>query len=200
VRGIIGELVRYDEERLFEFTRLTCDLVAAMRALPQPIVASLNGPVAGAGAAIALAADLRVASTTARIAFLFTKVGLAGADMGAAFLLPRVVGLSRATEWLMTGRFVEAEEAHRAGLYNRLVPPEGLAVETAALAEELVRGPAEGLRATKAALNAEMHMDVFAALDHEARVQSALMSRPDFQEGYRAFVEKRRPRFQGAPE
>lgn len=200
VRDIIGELVRYDEKRLLEFTRLTCDLIAAMRALPQPIVASLNGPTAGAGAAMALASDLRVAATTAKIAFLFVKVGLAGADMGVAHLLPRVVGLSKATELLMTGAFVDADEAHRLGLYNRLVPPEGLAAETAALVNELVQGPAEGLAATKAALNAEMHMDVFAALDHEARVQATLMTRPDFQEGYRAFVEKRKPRFDGAPD
>jgi enoyl-CoA hydratase/carnithine racemase len=200
VRDIIGALVRYDETQLLEFTRLTCDLIAAMRALPQPIVAALNGPTAGAGAALALAADLRVAATTAKIAFLFVKVGLAGADMGAAHLLPRVIGLSKATEWLMTGAFVEAHEAHRVGLYNRLVPPEGLEAETRALADELVRGPREGLAATKAALNAEMSMDVFAALEHEARVQAALMARPDFQEGYRAFVEKRKPHFEGAPE
>jgi enoyl-CoA hydratase/carnithine racemase len=200
VRGIIGELVRYDEGRLLEFTRLTCDLIAAMRALPRPIVASVNGPTAGAGAAMALAADLRVASTTAKIAFLFVKVGLAGADMGVAHLLPRVVGLSKATELLLTGEFTSAEEARRIGLYNRVVAPERLLEETAALVDVLVRGPAEGIAATKAALNAEMAMDVFAALDYEARVQAGLMSRPDFQEGYRAFVEKRRPRFEGAPE
>jgi len=200
VRAIIGELVRYDPPRLLEFTRLTCDLIAAMRALPRPIVASLNGPTAGAGAAMALAADLRVASDTARIAFLFVKVGLAGADMGVAHLLPRVVGLSRATELLMTGDFLEAEEARRIGLYNRVVPPDRLAAETAAVVAALVRGPREGLAATKAALDAEATMDVFAALDYEARVQAGLMTRPDFQEGYRAFVEKRKARFAGAPE
>jgi enoyl-CoA hydratase/carnithine racemase len=199
VKAIIGELVRYDPRRQLEFTRLTCDLVRAMRALPRPIVASLNGPTAGAGAALALASDLRVAATTARIAFLFVKVGLAGADMGAAHLLPRVVGLSKAAELLMTGAFIEAEEARRIGLYNRVVEPERLAAETAALVETLVRGPREGLARTKAALNAEMHMDVFSALDHEARVQAALMAGNDFQEGYRAFLEKRPPRFEGAP-
>jgi len=171
-----------------------------MRALPRPIVASLNGPTAGAGAAIALASDLRVAASTAKIAFLFVRVGLAGADMGVAHLLPRMVGLSRATELLMTGEFVEAEEAGRIGLYNRVVPAERLAEETAAVVAALVRGPAEGLAATKQALNAEATLDVFAALEHEARVQAALMERPDFQEGYRAFVEKRPPRFRGAPE
>jgi len=200
VREIIGALVRYEPGQLLEFTRLTCDLIRAMRALPKPVVASLNGPAAGAGAAMALAADLRVAATTAKIAFLFVKVGLAGADMGVAHLLPRVVGLSKATELLLTGEFIEADEAHRIGLYNRVVPGESLAEETAFLVDQLVRGPAEGIAATKAALNAEMDMDVFRALDHEARVQAELMTRPDFQEGYKAFVEKRRPRFAGAPE
>ncbi|HEY6549467.1 MAG TPA: enoyl-CoA hydratase family protein [Vicinamibacteria bacterium] len=200
VRGIIGELVHYDERRLQEFTRLTCDLIAAMRALPRPIVASLNGPTAGAGAAMALACDLRVASSTAKIAFLFVKVGLAGADMGVAHLLPRVVGLSKASELLLTGEFVDAEEARRIGLYNRVVAPDRLAEETAALVASLVSGPAEGIAATKAALNAEMTMDVFSALDYEARVQAGLMTRPDFQEGYRAFVEKRKPHFDGSPD
>jgi enoyl-CoA hydratase/carnithine racemase len=200
VRDIIGELVRYDAARLLAFTRLTCDLIAAMRALPRPIVAALNGPTAGAGAAMALASDLRVAATTAKIAFLFVKVGLAGADMGVAHLLPRVVGLSKATELLLTGAFTSAEEAWRIGLYNRVVAPERLGEETAALVDVLVRGPAEGIAATKEALNAEMTMDVFTALDYEARAQAGLMTRPDFQEGYRAFVEKRRPRFAGSPD
>jgi enoyl-CoA hydratase/carnithine racemase len=200
VRGIIGELVRYDHERLRAFTQLTCDLIRAMRSLPKPVVAALNGVTAGAGAAMALAADLRVAASTARIAFLFVKVGLAGADMGVAHLLPRVVGLARASELLLLGDFLEADEALRIGLYNRVVPPPALPAATAEIVDRLVRGPAEGLAATKAALNAEMPMDVFAALDHEAEVQAALMTRPDFQEGYRAFLEKRPPRFAGAPE
>ena len=200
VREIIGALVRYDRAQLLEFTRLTCDLIRAMRTLPKPVVVSLNGPTAGAGAAIALAADLRVASDTAKIAFLFVRVGLAGADMGVAHLLPRVVGLAKASELLLTGDFIEADEALRIGLYNRVVPGESLAEETASLVLRLVRGPAEGMAATKAALNAEMHMDVFSALDHEARVQADLMTRPDFQEGYKAFLEKRRPRFEGTPE
>ncbi|PYQ38719.1 MAG: enoyl-CoA hydratase, partial [Acidobacteria bacterium] len=119
VREIIGALLGRDEKARLEFTTLTCDLIRAMRALPRPIVASLNGTVAGAGAAIALASDLRVAADTARIAFLFVKVGLSGADMGAAHLLPRMVGLGRATELLMTGDFIEADEALRIGLYNR---------------------------------------------------------------------------------
>lgn len=200
VKEIIGELLHRDAAGLLEFTRLTCDLVRAMRALPQPIVASLNGTVAGAGAAIAVASDLRVAADTARIAFLFVKVGLAGADMGCAHLLPRIVGLGRATELLMTGAFIEADEAHRIGLYNRVVPLARLPEETAALAATLARGPATGLVLTKDALNRELHMDLEAALDHEARVQAELMAQPDFHEGFAAFMEKRRPRFKGAPE
>ena len=200
VKEIIGELLRYDRDRLAAFTRLTCDLVRAMRALPQPIVASLNGTVAGAGAAIALAADLRIAADTARIAFLFVKVGLSGADMGAAHLLPRVVGLGRATEMLMTGDFVDATEALRIGLYNRVVSAERLAAETAEMAGRLARGPAAGLAATKDALNREVHMSLEAALDHEAAVQAELMQRPDFHEGFAAFMAKRPPRFEGAPE
>jgi len=200
VKEIIGQLLKFDHARLAAFTRLTCDLIRAMRGLPQPIIASLNGTVAGAGAAIALAADFRVAADTARIAFLFVKVGLSGADMGTAHLLPRVVGLGRATEMLMTGEFVEAAEAQRIGLYHRVVSPERLETETAALAARLARGPAAGLAATKDALDREAHMSLEAALDHEAAVQADLMQGPDFHEGFAAFVAKRPPRFEGAPE
>jgi enoyl-CoA hydratase/carnithine racemase len=195
VKDIIGELLHRDAAGLLEFTRLTCELIRAMRELPQPIVASLNGTVAGAGAAIALASDLRVAADTARIAFLFVKVGLSGADMGAAHLLPRVVGLGRATELLMTGEFIGAAEAFRIGLYNRVVPPDRLAEETAVMVERLVNGPAAGIAATKAALNRELHMELEAALDEEARIQATLMQAPDFREGFQAFMEKRKPRF-----
>jgi enoyl-CoA hydratase/carnithine racemase len=200
VKEIIGDLLNRDARGLLEFTRVTCELVRAMRALPRPIVASLNGTVAGAGAAIAIASDFRIAADTARIAFLFVKVGLAGADMGAAWLLPRIVGLGRATELLMTGEFLEAREAHRIGLYNRVVPPEGLAAETAALVARLVRGPADGIAATKEALDRELSMDLASALDHEAAVQADLMRGSDFREGFAAFMEKRPPRFHGAPE
>lgn len=179
---------------------MTCDLIRAMRAAPQPVVASLNGTVAGAGAAIALASDFRVAADTARIAFLFVKVGLAGADMGAAFLLPRVVGLGRATELLMTGDFIDAAEAHRIGLYNRVVPGDRLEAETAALVGRLARGPAEALAETKRALDAEEHMDLETALVNEAAIQARLMLRPDFKEGYTSFIERRPSRFDGAPE
>jgi enoyl-CoA hydratase/carnithine racemase len=200
VREIIGALLGRDEKALLEFTTLTCNLIRAMRALPRPIVASLNGTVAGAGAAIALASDLRVAADTARIAFLFVKVGLAGADMGAAHLLPRMVGLGRATELLMTGDFIEADEALRIGLYNRVVPADALAATTAALVDRLVRGPAAGLAATKAALESEMSTDLESALQAEARIQAELMRGADFREGFAAFQERRPPRFEGAPE
>jgi enoyl-CoA hydratase/carnithine racemase len=200
VREIIGALLGRDEKALLEFTTLTCDLIRAMRALPRPIVASLNGTVAGAGAALALASDLRIAADTARIAFLFVKVGLAGADMGAAHLLPRMVGLGRATELLMTGDFIEADEALRIGLYNRVVPPGELPAATAALVEGLVRGPAAGLAATKAALESEMNTDLESALQAEARIQAELMRGADFREGFAAFQERRPPRFEGAPE
>jgi len=200
VREIIGALLGRDEKAWLEFTTLTCDLIRAMRALPRPIVASLNGTVAGAGAAIALASDLRVAADTARIAFLFVKVGLAGADMGTAHLLPRMVGLGRATELLMTGDFIEADEALRIGLYNRVVPPGELPAATAALVDRLVRGPAAGLAATKAALESEMNMDLESALQAEARLQAGLMRGADFREGFAAFQERRPPRFEGAPE
>ena len=200
VREIIGALLGRDEKARLEFTTLTCDLIRAMRALPRPIVASLNGPVAGAGAALALASDLRIAADTARIAFLFVKVGLAGADMGAAHLLPRMVGLGRATELLMTGDFIEADEALRIGLYNRVVSADALAATTAALVDRLVRGPAAGLAATKAALESEMNMDLESALQAEARIQAELMRGADFREGFAAFQERRPPRFEGAPE
>src|SRR6059058_5074246 len=156
VRDIIGELQGRDAEGLLEFTRLTCELIRNMRALPKPIIASLNGTTAGAGACIALASDIRIASHEAKIAFLFVRVGLSGADMGAAFLLPRVVGLTKATELLYTGDFVSAEEAERIGLYNRVVSPEELVDTTRVLAERLARGPAFALSVTKEMLNREM--------------------------------------------
>ena len=200
VKDIIGRLLGRSHDELLEFTRMTCDLVAAIRACPKPVVASLNGTVAGAGAAIALAADFRVAADTARIAFLFVKVGLSGADMGAAHLLPRLIGLGRATELLMTGEFVDPLEALRIGLYHRVVPPERLAEETGALVDRLVRGPAASLAATKDALSREMHMTLDDALALEAAIQARLMLEPDFHEGFAAFTARREPRFSGAPE
>jgi len=196
VRDIIGDLQGRDASGLLEFTRLTCELVRRMRALRKPVIASLNGTTAGAGACIALAADLRVASTEARIAFLFVRVGLSGADMGAAYLLPRFVGLAKATELLYTGDFLSAEEAAALGLYNRVVPAEQLAAETRALAERLARGPAFALAMTKEMLDRELDLSLDTALELEAQAQAACLQHPDFREAYQAFTEKREPQFE----
>ena len=199
VRDIIGELQSRDAAGLLEFTRLTCELVRNIRQLRKPVIASLNGTTAGAGACIALASDLRIASPEARIAFLFVKVGLSGADMGAAHLLPRVVGLSKATELLYTGDFMTADEALACGLYNRVVAADRLEEETRALAERLARGPSFALAVTKEMLEREMDVTLDTALELEAQAQAVCMQHPDYGEAYRAFVEKREPRFGGAP-
>ncbi len=195
VHDIIGELFARDMEGLLEFTRMTCELVENIRALPKPVIASLNGTTAGAGACIALASDLRLASTEAKIAFLFVKVGLSGADMGAAYLLPRVVGISKATELLYTGDFISADEAYRIGLYNRIVPVEELQGVTEELAARLAQGPGFALAKTKEMLNREMFMSFEAALEAEAQAQAICMQHPDYREAYEAFVEKRKPKF-----
>ena len=196
VHDIIGELFERNIEGLLEFTRLTCALVRNMRTLPKPIISSLNGTTAGAGACIALASDIRLASEDAKIAFLFVKVGLSGADMGAAFLLPRVVGLSKATELLYTGDFISATEAQRIGLYNRVVPADELAATTRELAERLARGPAFALAKTKEMLNRELNMNLDAALECEAQAQAICMQHPDYREAYEAFVAKRETKFE----
>src|SRR6266478_1313787 len=196
VHDIIGELFERNIEGLLEFTRLTCALVRNMRALPKPIISSLNGTTAGAGACIALASDIRLANEDAKIAFLFVKVGLSGADMGAAFLLPRVVGLSKATELLYTGDFISATEAQRIGLYNRVVPADELAATTRELAERLARGPAFALAKTKEMLNRELNMNLDAALECEAQAQAICMQHPDYREAYEAFVAKRETKFE----
>jgi enoyl-CoA hydratase/carnithine racemase len=195
VRDIIGELQGEDAEGLLRFTRLTCDLIRNMRALPKPIIASLNGTTAGAGACIALASDIRIAAAEAKIAFIFVKVGLAGTDMGATYLLPRVVGLAKATELLMTGDFIEAEEAARVGLYNRVVPRDQLESVTRQFAEKLANGPHSGIAKTKEMLNRELHMSFEAALEAEAVAQALCMQTPDFKEAHAAFIEKRKPHF-----
>src|SRR6266403_1494831 len=196
VHDIIGKLFERNIEGLLEFTRLTCALVRNMRTLPKPIISSLNGTTAGAGACIALASDIRLASEDAKIAFLFVKVGLSGADMGAAFLLPRVVGLSKATELLYTGEFISATEAERIGLYNRVVPADQLAATTRELAERLARGPAFALAKTKEMLNRELDMNLDAALECEAQAQAICMQHPDYREAYEAFVAKRETKFE----
>ncbi len=195
VHDIIGPLLSRDFRGLLDFTRLTCDLVRSMRTCRRPIVAALNGTVAGAGAVMAAACDVRLAAPTARIAFLFTKVGLSGADMGAAWLLPRIVGAGRAAELLMTGDFITADEALRIGLYNRVVPEPELMPAARELAGRLARGPAFALEITKDAINREAAMDLPGALEAEAQIQAALMLHPDFREAYEAFRDKREPRF-----
>ena len=196
VHDIIGELFKRDMEGLLEFTRMTCDLVRNIRALRKPVIASLNGTTAGAGACIALASDIRIASEEAKIAFLFVKVGLSGADMGAAYLLPRVVGLAKATELLYTGDFISAREAERLGLYNRVVPGEQLAATTRDFAERLALGPAFAIGKTKELLDREAHLNLEAALECEAQAQAICMQHPDYREAYEAFVNKRKPNFQ----
>jgi enoyl-CoA hydratase/carnithine racemase len=195
VEQIIGELFKRDISGLLEFTRMTCELIRNIRSLNKPVIASLNGTVAGAGAAIALACDLRIAADTAKIGFLFVKVGLAGADMGAAFLLPKVVGLSKATEMLYTGDFISANEAARMGLYNKVVAPDDLEAETMRWAEQLAAGPAFALAMTKAALNRELDMSLEMALEAESEAQAICMLNADFREAYEAFTEKRAPLF-----
>ena len=195
VRDIIGPLLEMDSAELLEFTRMTCDLIATMRACGRPIVGALNGTVAGAGAVIATACDVRIAAESAKIAYLFTRVGLSGADMGIAWLLPRMIGFGRATELLMTGDFLDAREAFRLGLYNRVVADgEALSAGTE-WAARLARGPSASLAVTKRALEREAHMTLQDALAEEARVQAACMEDPNFREGYEAFVEKRAPVF-----
>jgi enoyl-CoA hydratase/carnithine racemase len=195
VHDIIGELFKCDMEGLLAFTRMTCELVANIRALHKPVIASLNGTTAGAGACIALASDIRIAAEEAKIAFLFVKVGLSGADMGAAYLLPRVVGLAKATELLYTGDFISAQEAERIGLYNRVVPGSQLEATTQELAERLARGPAFALGKTKELLDREAHMNLEAALECEAQAQAICIQHPDYREAYEAFVAKRTPKF-----
>ena len=196
VHDIIGELFKRDMEGLLAFTRMTCELVANIRDLHKPVIASLNGTTAGAGACIALASDIRIAAEEAKIAFLFVKVGLSGADMGAAYLLPRVVGLAKATELLYTGDFISAAEAERIGLYNRVVPGNQLKATTQELAERLAQGPAFALAKTKELLDREADMNLAAALECEAQAQAICMQHPDYREAYEAFVAKRTPQFE----
>jgi len=195
VEDIIGALFERGYQGLLDFTRMTCDLVLAIRKCRKPVIGALNGTVAGAGAVIATACDMRVAAESAKIAYLFTRVGLSGADMGSAWMLPRIVGLAKASELLMTGEFISAEEAHRLGLYNRIVP-DGEALDSAQeLAAKLARGPSFALEITKDSLNREASMDLVSALEAEAQIQASLMLHPDFREAYDAFVAKRDPEF-----
>ena len=195
VEAIIGALFERDYQGLLDFTRTTGTLVLAILRCRRPVVAALNGLVAGAGAVIASACDLRVAGESAKIAFLFTKVGLSGADMGASWLLPRLVGRGRAAEILMLGDFLPARDAERIGLYNRVVADDRVLAEATALAGRLARGPAFGLEVTKNLLLREAAMDVESALAAEVEIQAACMLHPDFREAYEAFQAKREPKF-----
>jgi enoyl-CoA hydratase/carnithine racemase len=195
VEDIIGALFGRDYQGLLDFTRRTGALILAMLRCRRPIVGALNGTVAGAGAVIAAACDLRVASEDAKIAYLFTKVGLSGADMGATWLLPRIVGHGRATELLMTGDFVDAREAERIGLYNRVVAKDEVVDAARQLAEKLARGPSFGLEVTKKMLQREAAMDLESAMAAEVEIQAACMEDPNFRESYDAWKEKRKPEF-----
>ena len=197
VNEIIGELLKMDARGLLDFTRMTGAVVQAMRECPLPIVASINGIAAGAGAVIALAADFRVLAASARIAFLFTKVGLAGADMGSAYLLPRLVGLSKATELLILGETIGAVEADELGLAFTVVEDAELSATTSELAGRLAAGPALAYASTKMLLSRELDMNLSASLELEAMTQALLMTSEDHAEFYRAFTEGRDPKWTG---
>jgi enoyl-CoA hydratase/carnithine racemase len=197
VEEIIGELVAYETKELLEFTRMTGAVVQALREVPIPVIASINGIAAGAGSVIALASDFRVMAESASFAFLFTRVGLAGADMGSAYLLPRVIGLGRATELLMLGDKVTARRAYELGLATAVVSDQHLAQHTAELASRIATGPAFAYSATKALLTRELDMDLGSAIELEAMTQALLMHSDDFGEFYKAWSEGRKPDWKG---
>lgn len=197
VDEIIGRLLEMDTRGLLEFTRMTGAVVERMRRLPIPVIASVNGVAAGAGSVIALAADFRIVAESATFHFLFTRVGLAGADMGSAYLLPRVVGLGRASELLLLGDPVGSAEALGMGLASRVVADERLAEETAELAGRLAGGPRLAYGATKILLGRELDMDLASSIELEAATQALLMTTEDHSEFYRAFTGKRPPEWKG---
>lgn len=197
VHEIIADLLQRDVKGLLEFTRMTGELITNMRTLEKPIVSAINGIAAGAGAVIALASDFRIFAKEAKIAFLFQNVGLTAADMGAVFLLPKVVGLARATEMLMLGDSVSADEAYRMGLANKVVERSELESEALALAERLAQSASLALGLTKRLINNEWTMDILSAIEQEATAQALMMQTYDHQEFHRSFVEKRKPKFEG---
>lgn len=197
VHDIIGPLLERDVKEHLEFTRMTGATVQNMRLLDKPIIAAVNGTAAGAGAVIALAADLRLASERAKFAFLFTKVGLTGADMGAAYLLPRLVGSGRAMELLLLGDVVDAHTAERYGLVNRVVPHNELEAAAQEWAARLVAGPALALSMTKRMVNNEWNMDLVSALEAEAQAQALLLMGEDHRRFYEAFKKNEQPEFVG---
>ena len=197
VHEIIGPLVRMEAAQLLEFTRMTGDVVKAMRACPQPVIAAVDGVCAGAGAIIAMASDIRIGTPNAKVAFLFRRVGLAGCDMGACAILPRIVGQGRAAELLFTGRSMGAEEAERWGFFNRLAAPDRLVADAETLARELADGPTFANSMTKRMLETEWAMSVETAVDAEAVAQALCMETEDFVRAYRAFAAKEKPVFEG---
>ena len=197
VHEIIGPLTKLDMPGLLAFTRMTGDLVKAMRACPQPVVAAVDGVCAGAGAILALASDIRYGTARSKTAFLFTRVGLAGCDMGACALLPRVIGQGRAAELLYTGRAMKGEEAERWGFFNRLCEPDAVLAEAQAFAAQLANGPTFAHGMTKKMLQQEWNMGVDEAIEAEAQAQAICMATNDFHRAYHAFVAKDTPHFEG---
>lgn len=197
VHEIIGPLTKLDMPGLLAFTRMTGDLVKAMRACPQPIVAAIDGVCAGAGAILAMASDLRLGTARSKTAFLFTRVGLAGCDMGACAMLPRIIGQGRAAELLYTGRSMAGDEAERWGFLNRLCAPEELLAAAMALAKELAAGPTFAHGMTKKMLHQEWNMGLDEAIEAEAQAQAICMATKDFHRAYEAFVAKQKPVFKG---
>jgi enoyl-CoA hydratase/carnithine racemase len=197
VHDIIGPLLERDTKGLIAFTRMTGELVKAMRACPQPIVAAIDGICVGAGAMIALFCDIRFGTPQAKTAFLFTRVGLAGCDMGACAMLPRVIGQGRAAELLFTGRSMSAEEGERWGFFNRLVAADVLEKEAVAFATKLAEGPTFAHMMTKTMLAQEWSMSLEQAIEAEAQAQAICMQTQDFRRAYEAFVAKQTPKFAG---
>jgi enoyl-CoA hydratase/carnithine racemase len=198
VEGIIAELFAEDARGLLEFTRATGALIQSIRELRRPVVAAVNGVAVGAGAVIAAACDLRIAAESARFGFIFPKVGLSGADMGASFLLPRLIGHGRAAELLLFGDIIDASEAYRIGLVNRVVPDADVVSVARSWADRLARGPVFAHGITKQMLENEHTMSLAAAIEAEAQAQAICMAHPDFRAAYEANKDRRPPRFEGA--
>jgi enoyl-CoA hydratase/carnithine racemase len=197
VRDIIGPLVAMEMKELLAFTRMTGDLIKAMLHCEKPIITAVDGIAAGAGAIIAMASDLRIAAPNAQVAFLFNRVGLAGCDMGACAILPRIIGQGRAAELLFTGRAMTAEEGERWGFFNKIIAADTLEQETLALAARLAVGPTFANGITKTQLNAEWSMSLDQAIEAEAQAQAICMQTKDFERAYRAFMAKQKPVFEG---
>jgi enoyl-CoA hydratase/carnithine racemase len=197
VHDIIGPLTKLDMPGLLAFTRMTGDVVKAMRACPQPVIAAVDGVCAGAGAILAMSSDIRFGTARSKTAFLFTRVGLAGCDMGACAILPRIIGQGRAAELLYSGRSMSGEEAERWGFFNRLASPEALLAEAQTFARELAQGPTFAHGMTKKMLQQEWNMGVEEAIEAEAQAQAICMMTNDFHRAYHAFVTKQKPQFEG---